>query len=86
MDEKSTEAEAAETKATAEGDLVVTVKALAEAEAALATAQTTRMQVAAGHDATVKARAEELEGWKRKLGTLLDAPPEAAGITAGCCA
>ena len=40
---------------------MVTVKALAEAEAALATAQTTRMQVAAGHDATVKARAEELE-------------------------
>ena len=61
MDEKSTKAEAAETRATAEGDLVVTVKALAEAEAALATAQTTRMQVAAGHDATVKARAEELE-------------------------
>ena len=60
-DEKSTKAEAAETKATAEGDLVVTVKALAEAEAALATAQTTCMQVAADHDATVKARAEELE-------------------------
>ena len=61
MDEKSTKVEAAETRATAEGDLVVTVKALAEAEAALATAQTTRMQVAAGHDATVKACADELE-------------------------
>ena len=60
-DEKSTRAEAAETKATAEGDLVVTVKSLSEAEAALATAQTTCMQVAADHDATVKARAEELE-------------------------
>ena len=33
MDEKSTEAEAAETRATAEGDLVATVKALAGAEA-----------------------------------------------------
>ena len=53
---------------------MVTVKALAEAEAALATAQTTCMQVAADHDATVKARAEELEAIATAKKILEDTP------------
>merc|ERR1719456_866613 len=53
-------AEETETKATAEGDLALTVKSLANAEETLATAQTTCMTVAADHEATVKARTEEL--------------------------
>ena len=56
---------------------MVTVKSLSEAEAALATAQTTCMQVAADHDATVKARAEELEAIaaaKKSSRTRLRAP------------
>merc|ERR1719353_391053 len=60
-EEKAAEAAATEEKATAEGDLATTVKDLADAEAALATAQSTCMQVAADHEVTLKGRAEELE-------------------------
>merc|ERR1719473_1015869 len=47
-------------KADAEAALADLTKELAEAEKDLATAQTTCMQVAADHEATVKSRAEEL--------------------------
>merc|ERR1719310_1807220 len=59
-EEKSLKASTEETKATAEGDLAETTKALAADEESLATAQTTCMQVAADHEATVKSRTEEL--------------------------
>jgi len=58
--EKSSLAAAEEGKATAEGDLSVTKKELAAAENELATASADCMQVAADHEATVAARAEEL--------------------------
>jgi len=60
-DEKAAKAEAAEGKATAEGDLVETVKLLKNTKDALATASATCMQVAADHQATVTARNEELK-------------------------
>jgi len=60
-DEKVAKAEAAEGKATAEGDLAETVKLLKNTKDALATASATCMQVAADHEATVKARNEELK-------------------------
>jgi len=60
-DEKAAKAEAAEGKATAEGDLVETVKLLKNTKDALATASATCMQVAADHQATVVARNEELK-------------------------
>merc|ERR1719361_2586407 len=58
--EKSALAAAEEGKATAEGDLAVAQKDLAASENELATASTECMQVAADHEATVMARAEEL--------------------------
>merc|ERR1719367_160858 len=60
-DEKAAKAEAAEGKATAEGDLVETVKLLKNTKDGLATASATCMQVAADHQATVTARNEELK-------------------------
>merc|ERR1719327_52403 len=54
-------AAAAETKATAEGDLSVCTKALAEAEAALEASNVSCQQVATDHAASVKGRAAELE-------------------------
>merc|ERR1740138_451262 len=61
MDEEKTgKAEAEESKATAEGDLTSTVKALKESEEALETANSDCMQTAADHEATVAARKEEL--------------------------
>merc|ERR1719367_2536539 len=60
-DEKAAKAEAAEGKATAEGDLDETVKLLKNTKDDLATASSTCMQVAADHQATVKARNEELK-------------------------
>lgn len=58
--EKSALAAATEGKAVATGDLAVTSKDLAASEAALKTASTTCMSVAADHEATVTARTEEL--------------------------
>jgi hypothetical protein len=59
-EEKSLKAASEEQKATAEGDLAETVKELAKDKESLETAQSTCMQVAADHEATVKSRNEEL--------------------------
>merc|ERR1719379_1686430 len=59
-EEKSAKAAAEELKATSEADLEVTSKDLAQAEEALATAQSTCMTVAADHEATVAGRKEEI--------------------------
>jgi len=58
--EKAAKATSEETKATAEGDLAITNKDLAAAQAELAECSSSCMQVAADHEATVAARAEEL--------------------------
>jgi chromosome segregation ATPase len=58
--EKAAKATSEETKATAEGDLAITNKDLASAQAELAECSSSCMQVAADHEATVAARAEEL--------------------------
>jgi chromosome segregation ATPase len=58
--EKTAKATSEETKATAEGDLAITNKDLAAAQAELAECSSSCMQVAADHEATVAARAEEL--------------------------
>jgi len=58
--EKAAKGAAEETKATAEGDLAITNKDLAAAQAELAECSSSCMQVAADHEATVTARAEEL--------------------------
>jgi len=59
-EEKAKKAATEEAKATAEGDLAETDKELAGDKDSLATAQSTCMQVAADHEATVKSRTEEL--------------------------
>merc|ERR1719238_39819 len=59
-EEKAAKEAASESKATAEGDLANTVKALKESEEALAVANSDCMQTAADHEATVAARTEEL--------------------------
>jgi len=58
--EKASKSGSEQTKATAEGDLAVTKKGLAAAQADLAEASASCMQVAADHEATVTARTEEL--------------------------
>jgi len=58
--EKSAKAAAAEGKATAEGDLSLTIKDLANSNNALATANSDCMTTAADHEATVAARTAEL--------------------------
>ena len=60
-DEKATKAETAEGKATADGDVTETVNLLKYTKDELATARATCIQVAADHEATVKARNEELK-------------------------
>jgi len=60
-EQKTAKSEAAGAKAAAEGDLAKTESDLADAQASLATASTQCMQTAADHEATVKARAEELK-------------------------
>jgi chromosome segregation ATPase len=60
-EEKSNKEQAAEEKATAEGDLSVTVADLKENEEALATANSDCMTTAADHEATAAARTEELK-------------------------
>lgn len=59
-EETKAKSAATETKATAEGDLSVTVKDLADAKAGLEIANTDCMTVAADHETTVNARNEEL--------------------------
>jgi len=60
-EEKATKAADEEAKATAEGDLSVTVADLKASEEKLATVTAECQQVAADHEATVAARAEELK-------------------------
>merc|ERR1719362_2597151 len=60
-DEKAAQAEATEDKATAEGDLAETVKLLENTKDDLTTQSATCMQVAADHEASIKARNEELK-------------------------
>jgi len=60
-EEKSLKASTEETKATADGDLAECVKGLAEDQAALKTASTTCMTVAADHEASLASRKEELK-------------------------
>jgi hypothetical protein len=60
-EQKAAKAAAGEGKATAEADLANTVKDLADAKDALATANSNCMQTAADHEATVAARTEELK-------------------------
>merc|ERR1719235_3040585 len=57
---KAAKAEAAETIAASEGELAITNKALAEANAALEVVHTDCMTKASDHEITVKGRAEEL--------------------------
>merc|ERR1719265_1840833 len=59
-EEKSLKAATEEQQATAEGNLAETVKELAKDRESLKVATTTCMEVAADHEATVKARTEEL--------------------------
>jgi len=80
-DEKAAKAEAAEGKATAEGDLDETVKLLKNTKDALATASSTCMQVAADHEATVKARNEELKAIATAKKILEDTTSGAASQT-----
>merc|ERR1719197_11226 len=60
-EEKAAKASSEEEKATAEGDLAVTIKALETSESGLATANSDCMTTAADHEATVAARNEELK-------------------------
>jgi hypothetical protein len=60
-EEKSSKAESEESKATAEGDLAVTIRDLKSSEGALTTANTDCMTTAADHEATTAARTEELK-------------------------
>merc|ERR1719230_36809 len=60
-EQKAGKEQAAEEKATAEGDLETTVKELKENQEALATANSDCMTTAADHEATVAARNEELK-------------------------
>jgi len=80
-DEQAAKAEAAEGKATAEGDLAETVKLLKNTKDALATASATCMQVAADHQATVKARDEELTAIATATKILKDTTSGAASQT-----
>merc|ERR1711933_645281 len=80
-DEKAGKAEAAEGKATAEGDLTETVKLLKNTKDDLATASATCMQVAADHEATVKARNEELKAIATAKKILEDTTSGAASQT-----
>jgi len=59
--EKAGRAEAEESKATAEGDLEMTNKELADSKEQQATTRSTCLQVAADHESTVAARTEELK-------------------------
>jgi len=58
--EKASKAAAAQAKATAEGDLLVVSKDLSNSKSDLQRARTSCMEVASDHEATVKARNEEL--------------------------
>merc|ERR1719375_185558 len=80
-EQKSAKDAAAEGKATAEGDLSVTVKDLKEGEAALETTNTDCMTTAADHEATVAARTEELKVINTAEKILKDSTAGAEGQT-----
>merc|ERR1719265_1535884 len=80
-EEKTAKEAAAESKATAEGDLASTVKALKESEEALETANKDCMQTAADHEATVAARTEELTVIKTAEKILKESTAGAEGQT-----
>jgi len=80
-EQKSAKEAAAEGKATAEGDLAVTVKDLKADEEALATSNSDCMTTAADHEATVAARAEELKVIKTAEKILKDSTAGAEGQT-----
>merc|ERR1719218_325669 len=80
-EEKSAKEAAAEGKATAEGDLASTVKALKESNEALATAHSDCMTTAADHEATVAARNEELKVIATAEKILKDSTSGAVGQT-----
>jgi chromosome segregation ATPase len=82
LDEQKAGKEAAEEgKATAEGDLASTVKALKESEEALALAHNDCMTTAADHEATVAARNEELKVIATAEKILKDSTSGAVGQT-----
>uniref|UniRef100_A0A7S1PNG7 Uncharacterized protein n=1 Tax=Alexandrium catenella TaxID=2925 RepID=A0A7S1PNG7_ALECA len=61
QEQKLAKSAADESQATAQGDLATTVKDLADSKSALDMANSNCMQTAADHEATVKAREEELK-------------------------
>jgi len=63
-DEKAAKAASEEAKASSEGSLAVTTKALADAKSTLEAANANCMQVAADHEATVQGRTAELAAIK----------------------
>lgn len=69
--EKSARAAAEQAKAVAQGELEVASRELAGAERELAATRASCLQVAADHEATVAARAEELHVIGQAIGTLL---------------
>jgi chromosome segregation ATPase len=79
--EKAAKGASEETKATAEGDLAITNKDLAAAQAELAECSSSCMQVAADHEATVAARAEELAVIAKAKKILEETTGGAAGQT-----
>mmetsp|Transcript_3942 Transcript_3942/g.11516 ORF Transcript_3942/g.11516 Transcript_3942/m.11516 type:complete len:719 (-) Transcript_3942:57-2213(-) len=80
-EEKSSLAAAGESKATAEGDLDETVKDLADSKGSLEVAQTQCMQAAADHDASTKARKEELDAISKAKQVLQESSAGAVGQT-----
>lgn len=80
-DEKTTKAAAKEGKATADGDLEKTTSELKSNEEFLATGTKDCMQTAADHDASTKAREEELKVLADVIKTLQDKASNAGGQT-----
>jgi len=80
---KATKNSASEVKATAEGDLVVTKKDLADAENALAELEGGCTTAAADHDASVKSRAEELKALAAAKAAITENTGGAAGEVYG---
>merc|ERR1719287_473168 len=80
-EQKSAKAAAQEEKATAEGDLSVTVKDLQNSQESLGTANTDCMTTAADHEATVAARTQELQVIATAKKILKDSTSGAEGQT-----
>eukprot|EP00927_Polykrikos_kofoidii_P070572 TRINITY_DN669_c0_g1_i3.p1 TRINITY_DN669_c0_g1~~TRINITY_DN669_c0_g1_i3.p1 ORF type:complete len:713 (+),score=162.83 TRINITY_DN669_c0_g1_i3:300-2141(+) len=70
VDQKAAKSAAAQTKATAEGDLTVTTNDLKAAEEAMATAASTCEEAARNHEESLKARDEELKVIAEAVGVL----------------